>query len=159
MQNRWHRVRIIIAAAALVAPAVLAMAAAPEERLSEQREAAIRGHFLHMVVRADAATERLGKISQRIQSRISRMRVDDENRARVQAARDAADAKLREATAALENLKLRLGRTRTDPDPRAAFRQARRMVGEVKDRTGDVHASFTAAAALLQQALGAPGSR
>lgn len=159
MQNRWDSARIIVAAAVLMAPAVLAMAAAPEERLSEQREAVVRGHFLHMVVRAEAATERLEKISQRIQSRISRMRVDDENRAKVQAARDGAAAKLREADAVLENLKLRLERSRTDPDPRDAFRRARRTVGAVKDRVGDAHASFKAAAALLQGALGAPGSQ
>lgn len=130
------------------------MAAAPQGRLTEQREAKIRGYFIHMIDRADAAIERLSRISGRMQSRISRMRVDDVNREKVQAARDAADASLRSAAAALGDLKLKLERSRTDPDPRAAFWNARQMLSEVKSKIKDAHAAFVASLALLEDALG-----
>ncbi|MDP3727441.1 MAG: hypothetical protein Q8R35_02255 [bacterium] len=157
MRTVRYSVMVATLAGVLVLAAGTGVSAASTP-LTKQREANIRGSFIHMIERADAAIERLHKISSRIQSRISRMRVDDANRETVQAARDAADAKLRAAAAALADLKLKLERTRTNPDPRDAFRRARRMVGEVKDGAEGAHGAFTAALGRLEEALRAPGS-
>lgn len=131
---------------------------AAKERLTEKREAVIRGFFLRMASRFEAALDRLKDLSRRIELRISRSRVDDPHVPLARAALNRADTKWQEARAALEELKVKLDRSRSAENPLPPLKEARVMAAGVKSKVKAAHAAFVeAVTALKGLGRGQPG--
>lgn len=133
------------------------VAPAARERFSEAREAIVRGSFLKMVRRFGAVLDRLEKIADRIQSRISKTRViGSDEHLRAQQALDRASSVLRDARAAADEFKRRLDLSRSAEDARRSLKDVRALVDGVRDKIKAARSAFVEASAAIR-GMGAKG--